>query len=120
LNEIENRTAYGTIPAAFTVVGRALLYAGASRAIALDSVSDAARALRCLHYVASGAANRQREIILIDAIGARQEPEGHFGGSGIDHERISRCYDALWAIAETSSDYRLLLTLTVPAQNFVT
>jgi len=78
----------------------------ASRAVELDDIADAARALRCLHYVGADDLDQWREEILFDAICARQEPEGHFGprrGKGFD-EQLRRAFECLWAIAEVNSD----------------
>jgi hypothetical protein len=114
LGDIECLTDCGARPVTFGQVQRVLLYAGASRAVELDDIADAARALRCLHYVGADDVDQQREEILYDAICARQEPEGHFGprhGKGFD-DQLRRAFECLWAIAEVNSDFRLFQTLS--------
>src|ERR1700722_3143045 len=113
LGEIERETECGARRATICPVRRALLYAGASHAIACDDFTSGARALRCFHYVVTDDRDRQREEVLLDAICARQEPEGHFGprdDKGLAAQ-LSRAFDCLWAIAEVSSNFRLFQDL---------
>jgi hypothetical protein len=113
LGEIEHETECGARRATIGPVQRALLYAGASRAVALDDFTSGARALRCFHYVVADDRDRQREEVLLDAICARQEPEGHFGpqdDKGLA-EQLLRVFECLWAIAEVSSNFRLFQDL---------
>jgi hypothetical protein len=109
LGKIECETECGTKKAILGSVPCALLYAGASRAIALDDFTSGARALRCLHYVVADGRDRRHEDVLLDAIGARQEPDGHFGPHDqVLAEQLLRVFACLWAIAEVCSDYRLI------------
>jgi hypothetical protein len=114
LGDIECLTDCGARPVTFGQVQRVLLYAGASRAVELDHIADAGRALRCFHYIGADDVDQRRQEILFDAICARQEPEGHFGprhGKGFD-EQLSRAFECLWAIAEVNSDFRLFQLLS--------
>lgn len=120
LGDIECLTDCGARPVTIGQVQRVLLYAGASRAVELDDIADAARALRCLHYVGTDDLDQRREEILFDAICARQEPEGHFGprhGKGFD-EQLLRVFECLWAIAEVNSGLRLFQTLSDHYKSF--
>ena len=109
LGEIEYETECGVRQATIGPVQRALLYAGASRAIAFDDFTNGARALRCFHYVVADDRDRHREEVLLGAICARQEREGHFGpqdDKGLA-EQLLRVFECIWAIAEVSSNFRL-------------
>jgi hypothetical protein len=109
LGDIEDETRCGTKPIALDRTARTLLYAGSSQAIAFDDLADGARALRCLHYVVADDRDRRHEEVLLDAICARQESEGHFGPHGQDlAEQLTRAFACLWAIAEVCSNYRLV------------
>jgi hypothetical protein len=108
LGQIEGTSSFGMRTAEIGQVPRALLYAGASRAISCNDIASGARALRCLNYVTAATEDRSEVDQLFDAICARQEFAGHFGtdAKALGHES-RRVFECLWAIAEVSTPYRL-------------
>jgi hypothetical protein len=79
MGPIEEDSAFGMRTTEMGQVPRALLYAGASRAIFHNDVANGARALGCLNYVTASGEDRTEVHQLFDAICAGQESVGHFG-----------------------------------------
>ncbi|MFG1345504.1 hypothetical protein V5F59_11470 [Xanthobacter autotrophicus DSM 431] len=116
LGQIEGDSAFGMRAADIGPVPRALLYAGASRAMSRNDIASSARALRCLNYVTPANEGSAEVHHLFDAICARQESVGHFGADPkAPGDELRRAFECLWAIAEVSTPYRLFMDVVPPS-----